>query len=669
MSASAPLPLRVLILEDRKTDVDLLLYELNHAGFAPVHRSVDNEVDYRESLSRELDVILADYNLPQFNALEALQILQEKGLDVPFIVVTGSISEEAAVACMKNGATDYLLKDRLARLGPAIHLARESQGMRAEKRKAEEQMVRRNRELALLNSIIAASAQADDEMGFLQTACVETAHALGVDYAAAIMLDAKGGLPLIAAEHSLAGGTLAQGTEMPPTWASMGSMLKSMRVPLVMNDLARSPANSHAHVAILQQKIASQALVPLVVEGETVGGLGLFSSEEGHFTEEREALLRSVAGELSSALSRTRLERDRLRLGAVVEQSADAVIILSPEGVIHYLNAGFERMLGRSRAELLGRSSETLAEDKPEPKVVLEIGERMREGKEWRGRMRAHRRDGTGITADLLLSPIRDRTGRVMNYVIIGRDITEALALEQRYMQAQKMEAIGRLAGGIAHDFNNLLSSIMGYADLLAVRFPPGTPVGDEVEHMQTAIERAATLTRQLLVFSRKQVLEPRVVSLNGIVTETAALLRPLLGEKIELLLELDPLLRPIMADPGQLGQVIMNLALNARDAMSAGGRITLTTSAADPSGARARDFPDSRPGTYAALKIADTGSGIGPDVLPHIFEPFFTTKRDGTGLGLAIVFGIIKQSGGYIRIESEVGKGTLFEILLPASG
>jgi PAS domain S-box-containing protein len=665
------IPLRTLILEDRIADVDLLLYELRRAGFEPLHRHVDNAKDYGECLSADFDVILADYNLPQFNALEALRILQEQGLFIPFIVVTGSISEEAAVTCMKSGATDYLLKDRLARLGPAIRQALEARSMREAKLKAEEQMRRRNRELFLLNRIIAASTRTLDERAFLQVACTETANALGAFLAAAFMLDEESGQPAIVAEHSSVPGLSLRETAFPETWGSMIAMLRGLHGPAVLNDLTDSHPMFAPHAGFLERRFASMAIVPLVVDGVTAGGLGLFSDTAGHFSEERGALLKSVADELSNVLARTRLERDRLRLGAAVEQSADAVLILGPDGVIRYVNTGFERMSGRMRSEAIGRPSLSLIDDRPEPRVVREVTECIRTGRDWHGRMSAHRRDGGPLTADIAFSPIRDRTGRLVNFVMIARDVTEALRLEQRYIQAQKMEAIGRLAGGIAHDFNNLLTSIMGYAELLAGRFPQGTPEEGEVRQIQTAVERAAALTRQLLLFGRAQVLAPRLLALNDVVTETAPLLKPLLGDAVELHLALDSSLRPVMADPGQLGQVIMNLALNARDAMASGGRIDVSTANVRPDGAQARELAENRHGPWVALRVSDTGMGIRPEVLSHVFEPFFTTKSEGkgTGLGLAIVFGIVKQSGGHIRIESEVGKGTTFEILLPATG
>ncbi len=667
--AGSAVPLHALILEDRKEDVQLILAELRHAGFDPRHEHVDNEKDYGASLDARFDVILADYNLPQFNAVQALRLLQEKELAVPFIVVTGSVSEEAAVACMKNGASDYLLKDRLARLGPAIRLALEGRRMREAKLEAEAQTRRRNRELSLLNRIIAASAKVTDEREFLQATCAEIASALGAFFAACLILDEKSGEPTIVAESRGDGASDAQQSTPPEAWDSLAAMLRGLRAPWVGTDL---PAN---HPVALSQarfpgmRAASVAIAPLTVDGVTVGGLCLFSGNPGHFSVERVALIRSVADEVSSSLARMRLEQERLRLSAAVDQSADAIVIFTLEGTIQYVNAGFELMSGRRRDEVVGRPAKVLTEERPDPFAIRQIVGSLRQGGEWRGKLSARRGNGAPLTVSLSLAPIYDRAGRVINYVMIARDITEALQLEQRFLQAQKMEAIGRLASSVAHDFNNLLTSILGYADLLGEQVGEGGPPAAEVQQIHNAAERAASLTRQLLTFGRKQVLQPQVVSLNTLVMDTRKLLLPMLPKSVALETDLDPQLRPVHADPVQLGQVLMNLAINARDAMPEGGRITVSTANTELRQAQARDIPDGRPGAYVALRVTDTGMGIRADVLPHVFEPFFTTKGEGkgTGLGLAIVFGVVKQSGGHIRVASEVGLGTTFEILLPA--
>ncbi|MCI0530678.1 MAG: ATP-binding protein, partial [candidate division Zixibacteria bacterium] len=257
--------------------------------------------------------------------------------------------------------------------------------------------------------------------------------------------------------------------------------------------------------------------------------------------------------------------------------------------------------------------------------------------------------------------------------VIVGargviRDITERKQLEQQLQQSQKMEAVGRLAGGIAHDFNNLLTVILGYSEMLASRIPKGDPLHKDVDEVKKSAVRAASLTKQLLAFSRKQVLQPRKLNLNVVVTETEKMLRRLIDENIELATVTSPMLGSVMADPGQIEQVIMNLVVNARDAMDGGGRLTIETANVVLDDNYVRLNPGSKPGHYAMLAVTDTGCGMDDETLSHLFEPFFTTKAPGkgTGLGLSTVYGIVKQSGGYISAYSEVNKGTTFKVYLP---
>jgi len=277
-------------------------------------------------------------------------------------------------------------------------------------------------------------------------------------------------------------------------------------------------------------------------------------------------------------------------------------------------------------------------------------------------------RDGTPRQIVASGQPIVDGTGRKLGAVVALNDVTERKQLEEQYRQAQKLEAIGRLAGGVAHDFNNLLSVILGYGDLCLQGDAVDDRLRERIEHIRSAAQRAVTLTRQLLTFSRKQVVELQVVDMNGLLGETTRMLQRLIGEDVRIVVRLGEELGRIQADPGQIEQIVMNLAVNARDAMPRGGTLTLETANVELEEAYAERHPGVRAGPYVRLVVTDTGVGMSAEVMARIFEPFFTTKEQGkgTGLGLATVYGIVRQSGGNIEVESAPGRGTSFRVYLP---
>jgi signal transduction histidine kinase/ActR/RegA family two-component response regulator len=278
------------------------------------------------------------------------------------------------------------------------------------------------------------------------------------------------------------------------------------------------------------------------------------------------------------------------------------------------------------------------------------------------------KKDGTVYSEDATISPVRDADGTITSYVAVKRDLTAALALEARFLQAQKMEAIGRLAGGVAHDFNNVLSVILSHAELIADDLEPDAPLRADIEEIRTAAVRATELTRQLLAFSRQQVLEAKVLDLGQTVAGTERMLRRMLGADVELTVLSASGLWGVKADPGQIEQILMNLAVNARDAMPRGGRLTIETTNVRLDEDDASVPGEVRAGQFVMLSVSDTGIGMDSATLARVFEPFFTTKElgKGTGLGLATVFGIVRQSGGHISAHSEPGKGATFKVYFP---
>jgi PAS domain S-box-containing protein len=374
-----------------------------------------------------------------------------------------------------------------------------------------------------------------------------------------------------------------------------------------------------------------------------------------------------VQGSEHDITERKRAEENHLRLVTAIEQAAETIVITDPAGAILYANPAFEKTTGFTCAEALGQNPRILKSGKQDAEFYRNMWMTLAAGQVWSGHLINKRKDGTLYQEEATISPVRDTTGKIINYVAVKRDVTREVALEEQYRHAQKMESIGRLAGGIAHDFNNLLTVIDGYSKMILAELRTGDPLRDQLEEIEKAGERAAGLTRQLLAFSRKQILQPCVLDLNVLVGDMRGMLERLMGEDVEVRFAFHPEDVTVHADRHQLEQVIMNLAVNARDAMPDGGRLLIETALVDEN--HVSSSPEVRPGRYAMLAVSDTGKGMDEATERRIFEPFFTTKPvgQGTGLGLAMVQGIVVQSGGYINVYSEPGQGTAFKIYLPA--
>ena len=395
---------------------------------------------------------------------------------------------------------------------------------------------------------------------------------------------------------------------------------------------------------------------------------------------------RSAHGEIIGLLGISRDITDRKRAEEEMRQSQQKLRIHfdhTPLAVVEWdlqfrvtnWNPAAERMFGYSRKEALGQYGHFIVPG-PFRERVDQVWLDLLHPKPDTGSPSRYRfaqndnitRDGRLISCEWYNTPLVDEAGRVLGVASLVQDVTERVALEDRLRQSQKMEAVGRLAGGIAHDFNNLLTVILGYSQILTDSVAAGSRLAESTTQIKSAAERAAGITRQLLAFSRKQVLSPRVINLNDVMLSLDSLLRRLIGEDIEVLTVPANDLGSVRADPGQIEQVIMNLALNARDAMPSGGKLTLETSNVNLDSSYARDHQPVEPGRYVMLAVSDSGEGMSEETQSRIFEPFYTTKEvgKGTGLGLSMVYGIVKQSGGYIWVYSEPQRGTAFKIYLP---
>jgi two-component system cell cycle sensor histidine kinase/response regulator CckA len=363
------------------------------------------------------------------------------------------------------------------------------------------------------------------------------------------------------------------------------------------------------------------------------------------------------------------LQESEARYRHLVETSPDAIVLTDMAGTIVLSNQQAARLFSDDPANTLaGVSAASLIIPTDRDRAALRYRQLLDEGSVHNMEFTLLRDDGSSFPAEISVSVVVDAESRPTNLVAVIRDVTARKALEAQFLQAQKMEAVGRLAGGIAHDFNNLLTVIAGYAEMLLADLEPDAPPRGDIEQIRDAAERATVLTRQLLAFTRRQLISVQAIDLSELVRGMERLLRRVLGPDIELLSKLDPEPCVVRADAGQLEQVILNLAINARDAMPEGGRLTIETALVELDEAFVEQSRAFAPGRYVLLTVTDTGHGMDPETQRHIFEPFFTTKEPdkGTGLGLSTVYGIVRQSGGMIWVYSEPNRGATFNVYLP---
>ncbi|OYV97048.1 MAG: hypothetical protein B7Z68_04355, partial [Acidobacteria bacterium 21-70-11] len=981
--------MRVLILEDQAADAELMATELRRHGFVLEWLRVDTEAAYTAALERPPEVILSDYSMPGFQAPRALEIVQARQLDIPFIVVTGSINEEVAVDCMKRGASDYLLKDRLVRLGPAVAAAlgqarlRRERALAVEATRMSEERFRRYFELGLIGMAITSPAKRYMEVN--DTICeilgYERQELLGKTWAelshpgdlaknvhafdrvlageidgytmekrylrkdgqtvdALLSVKAVRGADgsadhfvtlvqdiserkraeaivreserQLAGMFELASVGIAQADPRTGRWLRVNrkmceitgyetSELLALHVPdithpddrqgdrelfervvrgeapayqlekryirkdgtpiwvnvnmtvirdaagqavrtvatiedvderkhaeqalrdseeryrtlvahspdgifladlkgnflsvneAICRDLGFSEAEMlsmsvwdivpepqwEAHRARLARILKGEALddtfeyqvrdkagnlLPADVrsapyrKGDNLVGfqaiarnvqerkraqaalhesearfrslfdnspIGIYrTTPDGEILDANPALLAMLGyatldelrqrnledtgfepeyprarfeeaiqrdghvrglearwkrkdgellvvrenalairgsdgkilfyeGAVEDVTERTRAEDARRRLAAAVDQAAEAVMVTDVAGAIEYVNPAFERITGYTRDEAIGRNPRLLKSGRHDERFYRELWATITAGRPWKSHFVNRRKDGTFYEQEATISPVRDEDGVIRNFVAVARDVTHEVALQQQLDHAQRIEAIGRLAGGIAHDFNNLLQAILSQLAVLELRLRGTAGAQKPLDEVSQLVRRGAALTRQLLLFARRGTASREPVDLNQVVEGAATLLRRVVRENVAVATELagEPL--PVLADHGQLEQVLMNLAVNASDAMPNGGRLTLRT-AGDASRVR--------------LSVTDTGHGIPEEVRSHLFEPFFTTKGigKGTGLGLSVVHGIVTSHGGTIEVASPPAQGATFTIVLP---
>jgi two-component system cell cycle sensor histidine kinase/response regulator CckA len=611
-------PIHVLLVEDSPTDV-LLAQDALEGGRTKFQ--VENVPSLAQAMdllhARAFDVALLDLGLPDSQGLDTLRRICDVNSDLPVVVMTGNDDEELSVQAVHEGAQDYLVKGQVQNdlLVRTIRHAIERSGLRADlrRRDAEWRTISQAGILGVYQwTMDGAFTQANDT--FLKW----------VGYS----------------EDDLACGKVRWADMTPPEYR--GLVEKSIQE-------VRATGKWTPYEKEFTRKDGSRIQI-------MVGGMLFEGSKE------------LGVGFAIDLTEKKKADETTATLRAIIEGSDDAIIGTTLDGIVLAWNPGAARLYGYEAPEIMGRHISVvcppdLADEMRGTMDQVKAGNRVPQFETTR-----RRKDGKRIDVAVSLSPVRDGQGRIVAVSKIAHDITEKRRLEEQFRQAQKMEAVGRLAGGVAHDFNNLLTIISGYSEIVEKKLPAGDPVRELVREIRKAGERAAGLTRQLLSFSRKTVLQPGVLDLNVVLADSLKMLGRLVGEDVEVATVLASSLGRVKIDPGQFDQAIVNLAVNARDAMPQGGKLTFETMNIDLDANFCRMNPGSTPGLHVMLAVSDTGSGMSEETRARIFEPFFTTKEPGkgTGLGLAMVYGFIQQSGGHIAVSSELNHGTTFKLYFP---
>jgi PAS domain S-box-containing protein len=609
-------------------DAELVEYELARADIPFQTRCVDTRDDFLGALDEfRPDLILSDYTLPRFDGMAALKLARERAPAVPFLIVTGSVNEETAVGCMKAGASDYLLKSNLARIGPAIEAALARVQARSEKARAE--FALRQSE-ANLRAIFNTSLQA-----FVLVSRDGTIQAMNPP--------AQQWADRITGRRFREGDRVDEfipGAAEAFRVALAGEAQSAERCVRDQDGTERWYETTHA---------------PVVDEHGAVIGVCLNARDVSERKQAEQALRESEA-----------------RYRDLFDNASDLVCTTTLDGSFLYVNAAWHQAMGSSDESLLIRRFPELLHPESVERYH-EVLARARAG-ETLGHVDLVLLTSTGapLTLEGNIS-CTTSDGGPPQVRGIYRDVTERKRVEEQLRRAERMQAAGRLAGGVAHEVNNMMTGVIGFSEFLMRSLEPTDPRRTEVAEIIKAGTRAADVTRQLLAFTRQQFLRPEKLSINTVVHDLEKMLRRVLGEDHQLELALAPEAGEIRADRGQLEQVLVNLMLNARDAMPTRGRVTIATAAVelDDAYAQRHDGVTLARGQYTQLSLSDTGVGMDRDVQARIFEPFFTTKPvgQGTGLGLSTVYGIVKQSDGFVWVYSETGLGTTFKIYLPRVG
>jgi PAS domain S-box-containing protein len=622
-------PLKLLLAEDNPVDAELLLRQLIADGFAPETIRVESESAYLAALQPGLDLIISDFDMPQFSGLRALELLQLSGLEVPFILVSGTIGEETAVEAMKRGAADYLLKDRLVRLGLAVSLAIEQHRLRAERRRAEEALIRSEEHVRQS----AAEFQLLFEANPMPMWVFEhgTLRFLAVNDAAV----------------QLYGYSREEFLEM-----TIAAIRPPEEVPRMLREI---PGRSGEVKRFGLWRHRRKDGTPLDVEVSYRDMM--FQGRDARLVLANDVTDRQIA-------ERARQESES-RFRQLAESIPQVFWLTDPDkNTILYVSPAYVSIWGRPIESLVADARAWLDAIHPDDRARVQRAMWLKQAAgTYDEEYRIVRPDGVVRTIHDRAFPVRNEQGAVVRIAGLATDITDRKELQEQFFRAQRLEAIGTLASGVAHDLNNILAPVLMAAGLLKTRATPGTDL-KMLGLIENAAQRGAGIIAQLLAFSRGAEGPRGRLQLRHLLKELTHLMQETFPKNIAITLDAPKDLWVVVGEASQLHQVFMNLCVNARDAMPQGGELLITAA-----NRRMEASPAGPGGSFIAVRVVDTGQGIPAEILSRIFDPFFTTKAagKGTGLGLSTVLGLVKSHGGMVDVESTPGRGTTFTILLPA--
>jgi len=619
-----PQPIEVLIVEDSANDAELMIHALRRADFDPHWYRVETELDYLIKLRPETDIVISDITMPKFNGMRALELLKSRGYEVPFIIVSGTMVEEKAVQAIKLGATDYLMKDRLERLGAAVSQALEQSRLRRDRDQAKKAVLEGERKFrALFDS-------AHDAIYMLHNGIFVDCNAKGLFMYGRSWDQIVGHTP----------------DEFAPPTQPDGRNSREKAMELVMKALQGEP---QVFEWMVNHADGSHVYSDVSLNRIEMGG---------------SIYLMAVARDVTE---RKRTEDKIAEQAAVLDKARDAIAIRDLGGNILFWNKGAERLYGWTHGEVIGRNiTSTIYAD---VSIFEEASRDVVQHGEWSGEIRQFTKDRRELIIEAHWTLLRDKHGLPKSVLAINTDITEKKAIEAQLARAQRIESIGTLAGGIAHDLNNILTPILTSIELL--KLMEGNPRARHIlETIETNSRRGADIVRQVLSFARGISGKRLEIQPKRLLKDIETLIHDTFPPNIRLDLSLPKDGWPVLGDPAQLHQLLLNLSLNARDAMPGGGTLKISGENVVLDLAHVAKFPNARPGRYVAITVADSGQGIPSEAIDKIFEPFFTTKEigKGTGLGLSSVVAIARSHEGFVDVHSEPGRGTTFTIYLPVT-